>query len=356
MDGHGADHQRHHRVRRDAEREQRDERGLRGGIIRAFRRRHALDRAAAEPRRILGDLLLEGVGRERRDHRAAAGQDAQDRPEDRAAGDRPGRVDQVLARRHQAGDLLADDVAVLGRDFEVADDLRKSEHAHGDVGEADAVRQLGDVEGHAAGAGLEIGADHREQQAGHHHRHGLEHGALGKDHREDQAQHHQREVFRRAEQQRDAGQRGAQRGHQHRRHAAREERADGGDGERGAGAPLARHLVPVKAGDDGCRLTRDVDEHRGGRATVLRSIVDAGEHDERAHRRQAERDRQQHRDRGDGADAGKNADQRPDQRADQAEDHVHRHRDREGRSKDIDVPVNELEHHAHALSKVLKEF
>ena len=34
-----------------------------------------------------------------------------------------------------------------------------------DDDEADAVGQFGDAEGHALGAGLEIGADHRQQQA-----------------------------------------------------------------------------------------------------------------------------------------------------------------------------------------------
>ncbi len=49
VDGHRADHQRHHRVRRNAERQQRNERGLRGGVVGAFRRRDAFDRAPAEP-------------------------------------------------------------------------------------------------------------------------------------------------------------------------------------------------------------------------------------------------------------------------------------------------------------------
>ena len=49
VNGHRADHQRHHRVRRDAERQQRNERGLRRGIVGAFRRRDAFDRALAEP-------------------------------------------------------------------------------------------------------------------------------------------------------------------------------------------------------------------------------------------------------------------------------------------------------------------
>src|SRR6266513_958531 len=52
-----------------------------------------------------------------------------------------------------------------------------------------------------------------------------------------------------------------------------------------AGPALARHLVTVEAGDDGGRLTRDVDQHRGGRAAVLRAVIDAGQHDQRADRR-----------------------------------------------------------------------
>ena len=83
-----ADHQRHHRVGRDAEREQRDERGLRAGVVGGLRRRHALDRALAEARRVLGDLLLQRVGREGREQRAAARQDAEQRAERGAAQDR----------------------------------------------------------------------------------------------------------------------------------------------------------------------------------------------------------------------------------------------------------------------------
>src|SRR5262249_53890775 len=44
--------------------------------------------------------------------------------------------------RHQAGDLCLDNVATLGRQLEIADGFRQAEHAHGDVGEADAVGEL----------------------------------------------------------------------------------------------------------------------------------------------------------------------------------------------------------------------
>ena len=54
--------------------------------------------------------------------------------------------------------------------------------------------------------------------------------------------------------------------------------------ERRAGAALLRHLVAVERGDDRGHLARDVHQDRRGRAAVLRAVVDAGEHDERAGR------------------------------------------------------------------------
>ena len=250
MDGHGADHQRHHRVGRNAEREQRNERGLRRRVVGAFRRRHAFDGAAAEALRMLGHPLLERVGGERRDHRAAARQDAEQRADDGAAADGAGRSLQIRQRRHQAGDLGLDDLAALLRLSRLRRISPKPNTPMRDDDEADAVGQFGDAEGHALGAGLEIGADHRQQQADQDHGDRLEHRALGQHHREDQAEHHQREIFRRAEQQREAGQRRAERRDQHGRDAAGEERADGGDRERRAGAALPAIWWPSSAGDD----------------------------------------------------------------------------------------------------------
>ena len=234
----------------------------------------------------------------------------------------PGRVDQILAGRHQSADLGVQDVATLLRQFEIADDLRKPEHAHGDVGEADAVGEFREIEGHAAGAGFEIGADHRQEQAKDDHGDRLEHRALRQHDRKDQAENHQREVLGRPEQQREAGQRRTECRHQHRRHATGKERADRGDRKRGARASLPRHLVTVERGDHGRRLARDVDQDRRGRAAVLRAVIDAGEHDQGAHRGQPEGDRQQHRDGRDRADARQHADKRADQRAEKTEQDV----------------------------------
>ncbi len=70
---------------------------------------------------------------------------------------------EVLAGRHQAGDLGIHDVAAM-RDFEIAQNFGKAEHAHGDDDEADAVSKFRDVEVHTARAGFKIGADHRQHE------------------------------------------------------------------------------------------------------------------------------------------------------------------------------------------------
>jgi hypothetical protein len=113
-------------------------------------------------------------------------------------------------------------------------------------------------------------------------------------------------------------------GDEHGDDAAGDERADRGDRERRPGPTLARHLVAVQTGHHRGRLAGYVDEDRRRRASVLRAVVDAGQHDHRGGRRKRERDRQQHRRRGQRADAGQHADQRSDHRADEAEQHVDR--------------------------------
>ena len=126
-----------------------------------------------------------------------------------------------------------------------------------------------------------------------------------------------------------------------RRDGAGEERGERGDRQCGAGAPLTRHLVAVDAGDDRRRLARQVDEDRRRRAAVLRAVEDAGQHDQPRHRLEVERQRQQHRDRRDRADARQHADQRADQAAQQREPEVlqrQRHAETESRDCAIRTP------------------
>src|SRR6266850_353513 len=54
-----------------------------------------------------------------------------------------------------------------------------------------------------------------------------------------------------------------------------------------ASASLFRHLEAVERGDHRPGLTGNVDQDRCGRTTILGAIIDAGQHDQRAHRRQA---------------------------------------------------------------------
>ena len=76
-----------------------------------------------------------------------------------------------------------------------------------------------------------------------------------------------------------------------------------------------RALAVGDSHDDADRPAGDQDRRR--RATVLRTIVDAGQHDQRGGRRQVEGDGQQHGDGRHGTDAGQNADQRAEHAAQQ---------------------------------------
>jgi hypothetical protein len=92
----------------------------------------------------------------------------------------------------------------------------------------------------------------------------------------------------------------------------------------GTRTALLCHLEAIERGDDRGRFARYVDQDRGGRAAILGAVIDAGKHDQRADRRQAEGDREQHGDRRNGADARQHADQGADQRTDQAEHQIDR--------------------------------
>src|SRR5262249_13202246 len=67
---------------------------------------------------------------------------------------------------------------------------------------------------------------------------------------------------------------------QHHPRGRGKDRAEGGDGERRPRAALPRHLIAVDAGHHRGGLARQVDQDGGGRAAVLRAVIDAGEHDQ----------------------------------------------------------------------------
>ena len=246
------------------------------------------------------------------------------RPVPRRTAGQAARKSSRVGHRFRIGDVSASRCCGCST---IAHDLDDAEQPHDQRQKADAVEQLGDAEGVARGAGIHVGAAQAEQQADEDHGDGLEQRAVRHHHRRQQAEHHQREIFGRGEllaRMRRAS--GAKAASEQRPDAAGEERAERGDGERGAGAALARHLVAVEAGDDRRRLARHVDQDGGGRAAILRAVIDASEHDQRRQRREPEGDRQQHRDGGDRTDAGQHADEGAEQASRQTEKQVLRRR------------------------------
>ena len=161
---------------------------------------------APEPARVLGDLLLDRIRREGTQHRAVAGQDAEDRADCRSAQDRQVGLPEILPVRQQAADRLMDDVARL-RMVKIAQDLGNAEDAHGQHREIDAVRQEGQAERQPLLPGLQVGSDGGEQHAQHDHGDGLQDRAPRQDHGEDEAHHHEGKILRRSEDQRELGQR-----------------------------------------------------------------------------------------------------------------------------------------------------
>jgi hypothetical protein len=223
----------------------------------------------------------------------------------------------VVARRHQPGHLGADQVAPLGVG-QVGDDLRDTEHAHRQRHEADAVEQRAHSKGESRVARVHVGADETKQHADEDHAKRLDHRTARQHDREDETKHHQREVVGGRELLRDLGQRRRCERDDDRGDAACEERGERRDGKRRAGAALPRHLVAVETGHDRARLARQVDQNGRGRAAILRAIVDAGQHDQCAFRRQVVGDRQQQCQRRHWTDARQHADRGADDRAGKA--------------------------------------
>ena len=170
--------------------------------------------------------------------------------------------------------------------------------------------------------GVHVDADQTDQHADDDHGDGLGRRAVREHDGAEQSEDDEADRLHRRELEGQRGQRQAQQRDHHRRHRAGEERGDGGDRQRRAGAALAGHLVAVDAGDDRGGLARHVDEDGGRRAAVLRAVEDAGQHDHGRRRRQAEREGQQHRHRGERRDARQHADQRADHHAGETEQQV----------------------------------
>ena len=90
----------------NSERQRRDERGLRGGVVGRFRAGNAFDRTLAHLVAVARDLLFQAVGHEGGDGRTGAGQDAENGADAGAAQDRRRHAAEIVAVRHQPADVL----------------------------------------------------------------------------------------------------------------------------------------------------------------------------------------------------------------------------------------------------------
>jgi hypothetical protein len=215
-----------------------------------------------------------------------------------------------------ATDLLLDEVEELGH---------AEEPDHHDQ-EVDAGEDIRDAEGVALDTGVGVDPDGREHEADQRadqrlHRVGAdERGEAG------EGEDHQRHVVGRLEGHAEARERRAEQRQQHDRDRAADEGGDGRQRERLAGLAAPGHRVAVERGHHRARVARHVEKDGRDAAAVLGAVVDTGEQDERALRRQAEAvgDRQQDRDPVDRADAGQRADQRAEEAAAKDEHEVER--------------------------------
>ncbi len=175
-----------------------------------------------------------------------------------------------------------------------------------------------------------VGAHQAEDQPQHGHRNALERRAASQRRACEQAQQHQRADLRRAELQGDLHQ---QRGEEHHLGDApgcADERADDGDAERDAALALLRHREAIKTCHSMRRMARQVEKDRADRAAILRPVENAREHQDRADRLDAERQRQKDRNGRERAHARQHADHVADQHAEEAVHQVVRlDRDRE---------------------------
>ena len=241
-------------------------------------------RPAPEAPRVLRELLLDRVGRERAEHRAVPGEDPEHRAEQGAAEDGPDGAAEVLAGREDAPDRAASrrpgappprgcgaprrtrrapSRAPRSRCRPRAARSRRSSARRRCRGPCPTVERRSPRRTIAIAFGIEPRASTTAKA---------------------RPATMSEKYSAGPKSEREPRERDRERGDDERRDAAREERADGGDAEGGPGAPLLRHLVPVERRDDRGHLAGDVHEDGGGRAAVLRAVVDAGEHDERAGR------------------------------------------------------------------------
>ena len=311
------------------ETEQRHHRAGGAAVVGGLGAGDAFDRALTEFLRVFRHRPLDAVREKARKCPARAGEDADAEADQRAAYPRRKRTTPLLGRHHQP----ANDRRWRRRCAAVMrgnpEDFADGEKANGGKHDVDPAKKLGATEGQPGDAGLEVDADHRQQQANDTgHSRACRRIARERAHRR-QREHHQREVLGRPEAQRDVDEHRRQQHEQHGADRACHKRSDRRRGQRGARAPVARHLHSVDGRHRRCRVARRVHENRRRRSAIHRAVVDAPEHDERRRRLEAEGRRQQQRDGNGRTDAGQHSDSCTQHHADETKEQVHR-RQRDG--------------------------
>ena len=267
-------------------------------------------------------FLLDGIGCERRDDGAAAGDDPDKKTDDRSPEDRPLGIRPILEGREDLSELRRDDFR-LQRGFKIVEDFAEAEDAHREGHEVETALEDDAPEGEPDLAGDRVETHHRQQEADEEDDQSFDDRAAGEGHGEEEPQRRQGEIFGGAEIEREFGERRREEGQADDGDRAGDERSDRGDPQGRARASFLGHLVAVDAGDDGGRLAGEVQQDGGGRSAVHRSVVDARHHDDRRHRGADHiGHRQQKGDCGRRPQARKYADRRADQRPEEAEQDV----------------------------------
>src|SRR5207237_8609952 len=116
-----------------------------------------LDRAFAEAGGIVGELLLQHIGRKRGDRRPRAGQHPEEGAEPGTAQDRTDAASEIVFGRPEVRHLGGEDAPLLVL-AEIADDLADREPADRHQDKADSVRWLGYSRSKALHPGVRSGA------------------------------------------------------------------------------------------------------------------------------------------------------------------------------------------------------
>jgi hypothetical protein len=190
--------------------------------------------------------------------------------------------------------------------------LADREDADGNHHHIDAVGKLGEAEGQPLLTGHLVDADQPDHQSEQQRREATDPRRAQDRRRTGEGQQHDRQIVRRSQADRELHHLWRDQGQQQRPDRPGHEGPDRGGRQRLRGPAGPGHLVAFDRRHHRGRLARRVQQDRGRRAAVHAAVEDPGEEDERLHRLQPVRDRQQQRDRHRRSDPRQHTDRRTD--------------------------------------------